>query len=441
MLPSQSARSSSSRSHMYRRTRKRRAPLIVGSIVILVGTAVVFKWVYGSSDPTQVSAVTPAVNPVMMEAPPASSPTPREQTRSVPRTEPAATQTAQRSSETPANVTLPPPVTKPVDRISMGGSMPSQQSATQTQPTTQATNPLPNNPPATTLAAAPAAAPELPRSTIPTAPSATSSTTAANTPASQRMQAGMALLSQNKPVEARRMLTSALLSPGLSGSDAERVRQELTRVNQRLVFSPEIAPGDPFASHYSIEAGDSLARLPRKLGLKVDWRFLQRINNISAPQRIQVGQRIKVVKGPFHAIVHKAEYRMDLFMGDGPERVYVRSFRVGLGEHGATPEGVYIVKPTSKLINPAWTNPRTGEFFAADDPLNPLGEYWIGLIGISDNIRGLETYGIHGTIEPDSIGQSRSMGCVRMLHDDVALTYELLIENVSQVEIHGDDYP
>ena len=104
-------------------------------------------------------------------------------------------------------------------------------------------------------------------------------------------------------------------------------------------------------------------------------------------------------------------------------------------------EGVFAVKPGSKLVNPAWTNPRTGEQFKADDPKNPLGEYWVGLIGASDNIRGLETYGIHGTIEPDSIGLEKSMGCVRMLDDDIRIVYEVLMEQVSRVEIHGTDWP
>ena len=177
------------------------------------------------------------------------------------------------------------------------------------------------------------------------------------------------------------------------------------------------------------------------MGLSVDWRFLQRVNNISAPERLRLGQRLKIVKGPFHAVIYKRDFRMDLFMGDGSDRVFVRSFKVGLGKHGATPEGAFAVKPNSKLIDPAWTNPRTGEQFAANDPKNPLGEYWIGLIGVSENIRDLETYGMHGTIEPDSIGQNRSMGCVRMLADDIALVYEVMIEGASRVEFRGDEFP
>ena len=237
------------------------------------------------------------------------------------------------------------------------------------------------------------------------------------------------------------MLSEALNASTLSSADAERAREELAKLNERLVFNPEVATGDPYASAYVIESGDSLAKLPKKLDLDVDWRFLQRINQLSDPTRIRVGQRIKVIKGPFHAIIDKRAFRMDLYMGDFSDRVYVRSFTVGLGEFGATPEGAFIVKPDSKLVNPAWTNPRTGEHFEPNDPKNPLGEYWIGLLGASDNIRNLESYGIHGTVDPDSIGQERSMGCVRMKADDIKLVYELLIDSVSHVEIHGPDWP
>ncbi len=266
--------------------------------------------------------------------------------------------------------------------------------------------------------------------------------------AGQRIQAGLDLLAQNKPVEARSALTAALESANISPADADRIRTELTKLNQRMIFGPEIMSGDSHASSYAIAPGDSLVKLPRKLGLDVDWRFLQRINNISSPEKLRVGQKIKVIKGPFHAIIHKTDFRMDVFMGNSTpgsasstDRVFVSSFPVGLGEFGATPEGAFVVKPNSKLVDPAWTNPRTGEHFASKDPKNPLGKFWIGLLGASDNIRNLETYGIHGTIDPNSIGEMRSMGCVRMNADDIALLYELLLENVSRVEIHGEDYP
>jgi lipoprotein-anchoring transpeptidase ErfK/SrfK len=71
----------------------------------------------------------------------------------------------------------------------------------------------------------------------------------------------------------------------------------------------------------------------------------------------------------------------------------------------------------------------------ADDPKNPLGEFWIGLEGVDGNAVGQESYGIHGTIEPDSIGKMASLGCIRMLNDDVAVLYEMLVEGKSIVVV------
>ena len=198
-----------------------------------------------------------------------------------------------------------------------------------------------------------------PKSNAPASGSAGAASTATNSPAStsnvrsnQRVQVGLELIAQNKPVEARKVLTAALISPGLSAADAERVRLELGKVNQRLVFSPEVVTGDPFCSSYIVQSGDALAKLPKKLGLQTEYLFLKRINNIDNERRIRVGQKLKTINGTFHAVVDKRAFRMDLYLGDGDESVFVCSLPVGLGEHDATPEGIFKVKTDSKLINP-----------------------------------------------------------------------------------------
>jgi hypothetical protein len=253
--------------------------------------------------------------------------------------------------------------------------------------------------------------------------------------ARRQMQRGEAMLDGGRLVEARFALTTALRSGALAPADAASIRQRLATVNDRMVFSPELVPGDPFSMEYQVQPSDSLAKIAKRLSLPVDWRFLQRINRISRPEHIRVGQRLKVVTGPFHAVVHKSAYRLDLFLGEEPDLVYVCSLPVGLGEHNSTPTGLFRVRPQSKLVNPEWVNPRTRERFTRDDPENPIGEFWIGLEGLDDNLRDLAGYGIHGTVEPDSIGRQASMGCVRMLPDDIALVYEVLAEEVSLVRI------
>ncbi|MGE3181530.1 MAG: L,D-transpeptidase, partial [Phycisphaerae bacterium] len=69
------------------------------------------------------------------------------------------------------------------------------------------------------------------------------------------------------------------------------------------------------------------------------------------------------------------------------------------------------------------------------DPDNPLGRRWLGLKGISGDALDQEGFGIHGTIDPSSIGQAKSLGCVRMHNDEVALVYDLLMPGKSKVTI------
>lgn len=426
MLPSQSARPASARSHMYRRTRMRKAPFIIVPVVAFTVVFGVMK-LWPGSKRESIESANAAANQPDAENSQAAQP---------PRVEPKPVVQQPVKSDAGAekiSMGTPPPPTRGKPAAE------NRQEAVSTAPPPPASSVPPANTPAksetTLLAAAPAATP-LPDSPA-TATPAGDSATGRN---SQRMTAGLDLLARNKPVEARKMLTDALLHEKLSPADADRIRQTLTTLNQKLVFGPDVVPGDTLARTYTVESGDVLVKLPRKLGLKTDYRFISRVNNLPSDS-LRVGQRLKIVSGPFHAVIIKNEFRMDVFAGDWDQRVFVCSFPVGLGEYGATPEGVFAVRPNSKLIDPEWVNPRTGEKFEAGDPKNPIGDRWIGLIGASENIRDLTGYGIHGTIDPESIGQQKSMGCVRMKADDVAIMYELLLENVSRIEIHGADYP
>ena len=86
-------------------------------------------------------------------------------------------------------------------------------------------------------------------------------------------------------------------------------------------------------------------------------------------------------------------------------------------------------------MNPSWANPRTGERFGADDPRNPIGERWVGLDGFDEASKAHTGFGVHGTIDPESIGRSMSMGCIRLGSQDVELVYELLAPRVSVVKV------
>ena len=306
----------------------------------------------------------------------------------------------------------------------------------QGQPSTPAGGAAPVNP---TAPDATLAAQSSPAESAAGQPALGSSVSPTRDPLVQRLIAsGEQALARSNLVEARSFFNRALHNRRASEADAEWARQQLTDISQKLLFGPQIAANDPLVSSYIVQPGDALVRITASSNLGVDWRFIQRVNQMSRPEALRVGQKLKLVKGPFHAVVYKSAYRLDLY-ADATDaegnRLYIRSFPVGLGELNSTPVGTWKVRPRSKLVNPHWVNPRTGEKFDANDPKNPIGERWLGLTGTDANTEILAGYGIHGTIEPESIGSDASMGCVRMLDDDINVIYELLVEENSKVEI------
>jgi lipoprotein-anchoring transpeptidase ErfK/SrfK len=127
---------------------------------------------------------------------------------------------------------------------------------------------------------------------------------------------------------------------------------------------------------------------------------------------------------------------MDFFLKDRHGvSIYACSFPIGIGEDDSTPEGYFVVTRGGKLTDPDWKNPRTREYFAGGDPKNPIGKFWIGLTGTDEQTKDLVGYGIHGTIDPDSIGKTSSMGCIRLLTGDVELVFKTLVGQYSTVQI------
>lgn len=222
---------------------------------------------------------------------------------------------------------------------------------------------------------------------------------------------------------------SEALKLRVDGPDATLIRAELTRLGNETIFSSRILPGDPLVGRYVIKAGDSLGKIAK--ANKISDDLLANINRIKNKNMIRIGQTIKVVKGPFHVTLDKSTYTLDVYLAG----TLVKHFSVGLGVDDSTPTGTWRV--STKLLNPTYYPPRGGTIVAADDPKNPLGERWIGLQGVSGEARGLMRYGIHGTNEPDSVGQSVSMGCIRMYNEDVAALYTYLIEKHSIVVVRA----
>ena len=245
--------------------------------------------------------------------------------------------------------------------------------------------------------------------------------------ATQRIQQAVAM-TDSDPVRARAELTRLLDSNALSAAERTQAYAGINKLAEKLFFSPKIVAGDTVSQSYVVKKGDSLAKISSREKLGTDWRFVQRINGMASEKALRPDMRLKLAHGPFDAEVVKADLRINIYAGTGSDRVMVASFPCGTGTNDSTPVGTFKVRSGSKLIDPQWTNPRTGEKFAANDPKNPIGERWIGLQGTTPDTAKFTGYGIHGTTEPQSIGQQMSMGCVRLGDAEVEVVYELIGE-------------
>lgn len=238
------------------------------------------------------------------------------------------------------------------------------------------------------------------------------------------LAAGRQALERNELVNARSYLSEAV-TLGLSTDELIEARAALVRIGTETIFSANIFPEDPLVRQHMVSPGESLGKIAKKYEVTDD--FLAAINNISDKNKIRAGQNLKVVQGPFHVRVDKRTYRMDVYLQD----TFVRQYQVGLGANDSTPTGEWVVG--TKLLNPTYYPPRGGPIIEAGDPENPLGEYWLELVGIGGAARNQQRYGIHGTIAPNSIGKSESLGCIRMHNEDVAEVFTLLVTKDSHV--------
>jgi len=241
------------------------------------------------------------------------------------------------------------------------------------------------------------------------------------------------IMSAGKLLDARRELSAALTSGALSEADVKATKQLLSQINATVIFSTERFPEDEYGGVFTVPPGGALAKIAKTNEISPD--LLMQVNDIKDARRLQANQQIKLIKGPFNAIVYKSAFTLEIWLGNPGEKgaLYITSYPVGLGKDDSTPSGVWAVGNTLK--NPAYYSPRGGGVIAADDPKNPLGKFWIALIGTDGKAVGKTSYGIHGTIDPNSIGKQESMGCIRLRNDDITMVYELLVTGKSIVVV------
>jgi lipoprotein-anchoring transpeptidase ErfK/SrfK/cbb3-type cytochrome oxidase subunit 3 len=164
---------------------------------------------------------------------------------------------------------------------------------------------------------------------------------------------------------------------------------------------------------YKVIKGDNLVTIASKFHITPE--LITRLNDLKS-HALNVGQSIKIIDGSnLNVLINLTECKLYLKSVDN----IIKRYSVCVGKKETpTPTGSYNV--TEKEVDPTWfsTSETGGKGeIPGGDPRNELGSRWIGF---------KPSYGVHGTIFPESIGKAESHGCVRMNNKDVEELYDLV---------------
>lgn len=158
---------------------------------------------------------------------------------------------------------------------------------------------------------------------------------------------------------------------------------------------------------YRVQPGETLEQIAAHYN--VPWELLARINGLSNPADLRPGQELKVVRGPFGALIRLDRFELTLILHGR----YAGRFPIGVGSDAQALQGTFTVR--EKIVNPAYYGP-DGVNVHPDDPNNPLGDYLLDLDGVA----------IHGTNEPNNLGRHAGRGCIFLSPRDIDDVFHIL---------------
>jgi L,D-transpeptidase ErfK/SrfK len=176
-------------------------------------------------------------------------------------------------------------------------------------------------------------------------------------------------------------------------------------------------------STHVVVKGETLFALGARAG--IDPATLAADNGVDRGQPLAIGQRLTIDNR--HLVPRATSTGTDIVV-NLPQRMLflfngnVVGVPVAVGRRTwATPIGDFRV--ATRETDPTWDVPasiraearrqgRSLPLTVPPGPTNPLGEFWIGLDGVS--------IGLHGTNAPSSIYGAVTHGCVRLHPDDIA---------------------
>jgi LysM repeat protein len=175
-----------------------------------------------------------------------------------------------------------------------------------------------------------------------------SSPAAANapTPAAQYSSAKIAIqsaLDRGELAQALELLSDWYDDPSLTAAESEEVHNLLSQLAGSVIY--EGPPAHRLEKPYKVQAGETLHDVAAKYD--VPWQLLAKINGIADPTKLAAGQELKVMRGPFSALVDLSERKMTIML----DRRYAGKFAIELDPASTIEEGQW--KIDQKLLTPA----------------------------------------------------------------------------------------
>ena len=113
-------------------------------------------------------------------------------------------------------------------------------------------------------------------------------------------------LAAGRYAEALSVLSAWYDDPSLGPEESQRLEDVLDQLAGSVIYSQQ----DLMLPAHVVVPGETLPQIAGKLG--VSWQFLARINGITDPMRLVPGESIKIVRGPFDAVVSLSRGRLSL---------------------------------------------------------------------------------------------------------------------------------
>lgn len=145
----------------------------------------------------------------------------------------------------------------------------------------------------------------------------------------------------------RGQLSQALLllsdwydDPSLSPTESQEVDTLLGQLAGTVIYSTEHRLEPP----YMVQAGERLEEIAQKY--QIPWQLLAKINGITQADQLQPGQQLKVIRGPFSALIDMGRRKMTLML----DRRYAGQFSLDIDLSNTVEAGQWTVN--QKLLTP-----------------------------------------------------------------------------------------